>query len=117
MIALRGLCRLRFTFYALRFTSLAQDMPNPFCVLDARHRQRYCCANATYRAIRRANMRDYTDHALDTARTLGASYADVRVSEKRNQHISVKNGLVEAVAESNSAGFGVRVLVNGAWGF
>ncbi|MBA3532931.1 MAG: TldD/PmbA family protein [Ardenticatenales bacterium] len=62
-------------------------------------------------------MRDYTDHALDTARALGASYADVRVSEKRNQHISVKNGLVEAVAESTSAGFGVRLLVNGGWGF
>ncbi|MBV8087804.1 MAG: TldD/PmbA family protein, partial [Chloroflexi bacterium] len=33
------------------------------------------------------------------------------------EEITVKNGQVEAVSRSNSEGFGVRVIVDGAWGF
>jgi len=62
-------------------------------------------------------MRDLTDRALDTAAQLGASYADVRVVRKRDESIQVKSGLVEGVALGDSEGFGVRVLVDGAWGF
>ncbi len=62
-------------------------------------------------------MRDYTDRAMDVAESFGASYADIRVTEKRTQRIVVKNGLVEGVEETNSLGFGVRVLLDGAWGF
>jgi TldD protein len=62
-------------------------------------------------------MRDLTDRALDTAAQLGASYADVRVVRRRDESIQVKSGLVEGVALDDSEGFGVRVLVDGAWGF
>lgn len=44
-------------------------------------------------------------------------YADVRVVEKESQSIATKDGVVEALESSNSVGFGVRVLKNGAWGF
>jgi TldD protein len=62
-------------------------------------------------------MRDLTDRALDTANGLGASYADVRVVRRREESIAVKTGRVEGVAMGETEGFGIRVLVDGAWGF
>ena len=62
-------------------------------------------------------MRDLTDRVLDTAAQLGASYADVRVIRRRDESIAVKSGRVEGVAMGESDGFGVRVVVDGAWGF
>ena len=62
-------------------------------------------------------MKDLTDRALDTAAQLGATYADVRVVRRRDESIAVKTGRVEGVAMGESDGFGVRVLVDGAWGF
>jgi TldD protein len=55
--------------------------------------------------------------ALDQARSRGAQYADVRVVSHREDNISVKDGIVEALNSSESVGMGVRVLVKGAWGF
>jgi TldD protein len=57
------------------------------------------------------------NRALDLAAKRGAQYADVRVVNNRTQGISVKDGVVESLNSSESLGFGVRVLVNGAWGF
>src|SRR3954451_5141004 len=62
-------------------------------------------------------MRDLTDRALDTATSLGAAYADIRVVRRQDEQVTVKSGRVEAVASGESEGFGVRVLVDGAWGF
>jgi len=62
-------------------------------------------------------VRDYTQRVIDLAQGLGASYADVRLETKRVQIVSVKNGVVDALADEESSGFGVRVLVDGAWGF
>jgi TldD protein len=62
-------------------------------------------------------MRDLSERALDTAVHLGASYADVRVVHRREESIAVKSGRVEGVASGETEGFGVRVLVDGAWGF
>ena len=62
-------------------------------------------------------MRDLTQRALDTATSLGAGYADVRIVRRLDESIAIKTGRVEGVASGESEGFGVRVLVNGAWGF
>ncbi|MGD8505296.1 MAG: TldD/PmbA family protein [Candidatus Bathyarchaeota archaeon] len=55
--------------------------------------------------------------ALKQADKLGASYADVRVGRILVQNVTIKNGMPEIVALSKSKGFGVRTLINGAWGF
>jgi TldD protein len=55
--------------------------------------------------------------ALDTASMMGAGYADVRVVKRRDQSANVKSGRVEGVSLGETEGFGVRVLVDGAWGF
>ena len=62
-------------------------------------------------------MPELTDRALSTATTRGATYADVRIVHRVDESISVKSGRVEGVASGESEGFGVRVLVDGAWGF
>src|SRR5437667_7112272 len=62
-------------------------------------------------------MNDLSDRALDTASALGAEYADVRIVRRRDESIAIKTGRVEGVASGESEGFGVRVLVDGAWGF
>jgi TldD protein len=62
-------------------------------------------------------VRDLTDLALDTAQTRGATYADVRIVEHQVQALSVKNGVVESLSETEDRGCGVRVIAEGAWGF
>ncbi|HYN48870.1 MAG TPA: DNA gyrase modulator, partial [Candidatus Nanopelagicales bacterium] len=62
-------------------------------------------------------MHEITDPALDTARVRGASYADVRVVRRREESIDVKSGRLAGVLSHETEGFGVRVLVDGAWGF
>ncbi|MEA2545425.1 MAG: TldD protein, partial [Chloroflexota bacterium] len=62
-------------------------------------------------------MRDLSDRSLDTAVQLGASYADVRVVRRLDESIAIKSGQVEGVASGESEGFGIRVVVDGAWGF
>lgn len=62
-------------------------------------------------------MNDLIDRALDAAQRGGAAYADIRVVERENESLTVKNGALEAASSNVSAGFGVRVLVDGAWGF
>jgi TldD protein len=55
--------------------------------------------------------------AVDAAIGAGASYADARAVALRRQHVVTKNGQVDDLSDSESEGIGVRVLVNGAWGF
>ena len=62
-------------------------------------------------------MRELAERALDTAVAGGAAYADCRVVTRATQVVVVKNGAVARVALSEDEGIGVRVLVDGAWGF
>ncbi|MCH8986934.1 TldD/PmbA family protein, partial [Patescibacteria group bacterium] len=61
---------------------------------------------------------EFLEEVLWWARKLGAEYADCRVyPESESEEIKVENGNVVALNTSKSAGFGVRVLVEGSWGF
>jgi len=62
-------------------------------------------------------VRDLCAAAVDAATGAGAEYADARVVMKRNQFVATKSGRVERLSDSESEGIGVRVLLNGAWGF
>jgi len=77
-----------------------------------------------------AEMKLLADVALDKAKKLGATYADIRINRYRNQTISFRTspdragGMlsgkvnhVPSVIEIESFGFGVRVLHSGTWGF
>jgi TldD protein len=58
-----------------------------------------------------------SDVALNAAKSAGASYADVRIGRRLNQFIVTRENKVLNVVNTETYGAGVRVLVNGAWGF
>ena len=62
-------------------------------------------------------MQAFALNTLDLAIQRGATYADVRVAERRGEHLSVKNGQPDRCTTMEDSGFGVRVLAEGAWGF
>src|SRR5215204_5189870 len=62
-------------------------------------------------------MRQLCELAVDAAVGAGAQYADARIVVRRAQLVATKNGQVEEISDLESEGIGVRVLVDGAWGF
>ncbi|MBN1660052.1 MAG: TldD/PmbA family protein [Anaerolineae bacterium] len=62
-------------------------------------------------------MEQFALNTLELARQRGIEYADVRVVERRREEMSVKNARPERLIAIEDAGVGVRVLVDGAWGF
>ncbi|RIJ37528.1 TldD/PmbA family protein [Pontibacter oryzae] len=57
------------------------------------------------------------DVALNTAKSKGASYADVRIGRYLQQYIFTREKQVQNIVNAESYGVGVRVLANGTWGF
>ncbi len=57
------------------------------------------------------------DVALNTAKSLGASYADARIGRYLNQFVRTREDKVQGVVNTESFGIGVRVIANGTWGF
>jgi len=57
------------------------------------------------------------DAALSLAKKLGAEYADIRINRYRLETIATRERQVQNVSRGQNAGFGVRVLVKGTWGF
>lgn len=62
-------------------------------------------------------MKDLARLSVSAAEDWGADYAEFRWEEICTEGITVKNGIVERVSRALSEGFGVRVLMNGGWGF
>jgi len=57
------------------------------------------------------------DAALTQARLLGASHADFRAERIRQQDIRLSSGNIETLADIDTSGLAVRVIVDGTWGF
>jgi TldD protein len=64
-----------------------------------------------------AKKKQLADVALNLAKSNGASYADVRIGRYLNQFVFTRENRVQNIVNSESNGAGVRVLVNGTWGF
>ncbi len=62
-------------------------------------------------------MKQLMMRALDLAEVRGVQYADVRIVETTAERIAVRDGVVKTLSVDESRGFGVRVLLDGAWGF
>lgn len=62
-------------------------------------------------------MDDLLARALDLAQVKGAAYSDIRVVRTNQERYVVRNGVVDTLSADESFGFGVRVVVNGCWGF
>ncbi|WP_377164256.1 TldD/PmbA family protein [Rufibacter sediminis] len=57
------------------------------------------------------------DAALNAAKSKGASYTDVRIGRYLNQYLITREDKVQNTVNTESFGLGVRVIVNGTWGF
>ncbi|QMW06517.1 TldD/PmbA family protein [Spirosoma foliorum] len=57
------------------------------------------------------------DAALNAAKSMGATYADVRIGRYLNQFVLTRENKVQGIINSESFGVGIRVIVNGCWGF
>ncbi len=62
-------------------------------------------------------MKELLLNALDLASVKGAQYADIRLVNTTQKRLVVRNSVVDTLSNDQSTGFGVRVLVNGSWGF
>lgn len=64
-----------------------------------------------------ALKKQMADTALNAARSKGATYVDVRIGRYLNQVIAAREKQVQNISNTESYGMGVRVIVNGCWGF
>src|SRR6266849_9463161 len=60
---------------------------------------------------------DIVREAVEAARAAGAAYADARFVSEESESLTVKNQEMEGIDRSLSQGVGIRVLVDGSWGF
>lgn len=74
-------------------------------------------AQPTVPAFTEVNKDALADAALVTAKKLGASYADIRINRYRLEAVSTRERQVQNLSSGQNFGFGVRVLINGTWGF
>ncbi|MDP9340782.1 MAG: TldD/PmbA family protein [Actinomycetota bacterium] len=62
-------------------------------------------------------MQEIAQQAVTEATVAGADYADARMVTEESESLTVKNQEMEGIDRSRSEGVGIRVLVNGYWGF
>lgn len=62
-------------------------------------------------------MRELIEDVLRHARRKGATFADIRYSDAAGTAIRVQDGRTDRLGTGRATGAGVRVLVDGAWGF
>ena len=62
-------------------------------------------------------VRELAMLALEAAKGAGASYADVRISDRQDENIGTRDRRVQFSSYSRTFGFGVRAMAGGAWGF
>ena len=57
------------------------------------------------------------DVALNTTKSLGATYTDVRIGRYLQQFLLTREKNVQGITNAESFGVGIRVIANGTWGF
>ena len=62
-------------------------------------------------------MHDLLERAIEQAAHRGAQYADARITENQTESLLMRDGIMEVLDSSQDNGFGIRVLVDGGWGF
>ena len=62
-------------------------------------------------------MKDQIQEILALAKRLGATYADVRYTKQMSRPLVMRNGQVDHFTVSEDKGYGIRVIVDGGWGF
>jgi TldD protein len=77
-------------------------------------------SGTTPQAFEKLEVRSQTDLAdtvLRLARQAGASYCDVRIGRDQTEFLFAREEKLQKCSSTYSTGLGVRVLLNGSWGF
>jgi TldD protein len=61
--------------------------------------------------------KELLNEALNAAKMGGAEFADARIGRYRNNFVITREQQIVNVVDTDTLGVGVRVLVNGTWGF
>lgn len=64
-----------------------------------------------------SSIDELVGRALATAKKAGATYADCRLVRRRSENLQTREDHITGVGFRESYGVGVRVIVEGAWGF
>jgi TldD protein len=75
--------------------------------------------------VKDPKFRNWSQDALREAKRLGCTYADIRFTVNRSNGVAVRNGQITSggnvgfgqFGDSETYGFGVRVIHSGVWGF
>lgn len=62
-------------------------------------------------------MKELISEALNLAEIYKAEYADIRIEDLKHEYICVENSKIENIDLSDSLGFGIRILLDGGWGY
>lgn len=96
-----------------RVNSRFQHIHRPYYRCDEIQKER----GREYVGLGTESVEQFAERVLEEADRYGVSYADVRVMRGRAEDIRARDGVIEGVATREDEGFGVRVLLDGAWGF
>jgi TldD protein len=64
-----------------------------------------------------AGISELVERALDAARAAGAGYADARYLQEEWEALDVQDDRLQGVDRGATTGIGIRVIVDGSWGF
>lgn len=67
--------------------------------------------------LTRLSPADLASLGIDLIRQAGCEYGDLRVATYRHQRLNASDRSLNQLSDQTSSGFGVRVLLQGAWGF
>ena len=67
--------------------------------------------------VDKGNWPDLAQIALERITARGCAYGDIRLLETQSQSVRAEDRRISSVRESYDAGYGVRALYKGAWGF
>jgi len=76
--------------------------------------RKHTSVNADFLAL---PLETTSNAAIDSAKSLGASHVDVRIEKTRTGYLQLRDAKPESQTDDSVVGLGVRVIVNGAWGF
>ena len=62
-------------------------------------------------------LEDFAEKSIQFAVQSGAQYCDVRAETVSSDGFLLENGEIEHFTSLRDSGLGIRILVNGAWGF
>jgi TldD protein len=62
-------------------------------------------------------LKDLLESTVEKGMSWGADFCEIRYFEERSNSISVENGIAKSLSSGVLRGVGIRVIVNGRWGF